>query len=168
MILAGALPGTLTPAFAEEGVWSGRKRPSSVRREAKHFMRAAVLCPSYRESWNPSLTVAHAPAVKVRSARAPAIVEAGKMPAPPRGPREILDATAEMRARQGVQRLLGGAGNPGERHHPGSTDAPMIRNYDDPDAMREAILRGSLEKHRIGIPSDGSRPPRTTPRRLPS
>ena len=35
---------------------------------------------------------------------------------------------------------------------PGSTDTPMIRNYDDPDAMREAMLRGSLEKYRIGIP----------------
>ena len=35
---------------------------------------------------------------------------------------------------------------------PGSTDTPMIRNYDDPDAMREAMLRGSLEKFRIGIP----------------
>ena len=28
----------------------------------------------------------------------------------------------------------------------------MIRNYDDPDAMREAMLRGSIEKYRIGIP----------------
>ncbi len=35
---------------------------------------------------------------------------------------------------------------------PGSTDTPMIRSYDDPDAMREAMLRGSLEKYRIGIP----------------
>ena len=35
---------------------------------------------------------------------------------------------------------------------PGSTDTPMIRNYDDPDAMRKATLRGSLEKYRIGIP----------------
>ena len=35
---------------------------------------------------------------------------------------------------------------------PGSTDTPMICNYDDPDAMREAMLRGSLEKYRIGIP----------------
>jgi 2,3-dihydro-2,3-dihydroxybenzoate dehydrogenase len=35
---------------------------------------------------------------------------------------------------------------------PGSTDTPMIRNYDDPDAMREAMLHGSLEKFRIGIP----------------
>ena len=35
---------------------------------------------------------------------------------------------------------------------PGSTDTPMIRNYDDPDAMREAMLRGSLEQYRIGIP----------------
>ena len=35
---------------------------------------------------------------------------------------------------------------------PGSTDTPMIRNYEDPDAMREAMLRGSLEKYRIGIP----------------
>lgn len=35
---------------------------------------------------------------------------------------------------------------------PGSTDTPMIRNYDDPDAMRQAMLEGSLEKFRIGIP----------------
>ena len=35
---------------------------------------------------------------------------------------------------------------------PGSTDTPMTRNCDDPDAMREAMLRGSLEKYRIGIP----------------
>ena len=35
---------------------------------------------------------------------------------------------------------------------PGSTDTPMIRSYDDPDAMREAMLRGSLDKYRIGIP----------------
>ena len=35
---------------------------------------------------------------------------------------------------------------------PGSTDTPMIRSYEDPDAMREAMLRGSLEKYRIGIP----------------
>ena len=35
---------------------------------------------------------------------------------------------------------------------PGSTDTPMIRNYDDPDAMRQAMLDGSLEKFRIGIP----------------
>jgi 2,3-dihydro-2,3-dihydroxybenzoate dehydrogenase len=35
---------------------------------------------------------------------------------------------------------------------PGSTDTPMIRNYDDPDAMRQAMLNGSLEKFRIGIP----------------
>ncbi len=35
---------------------------------------------------------------------------------------------------------------------PGSTDTPMIRHYDDPDAMRQAMLRGSLEKYRIGIP----------------
>ena len=27
----------------------------------------------------------------------------------------------------------------------------MIRNYDDPDAKREAMLRGSLEKYRNGI-----------------
>ena len=28
----------------------------------------------------------------------------------------------------------------------------MIRNYDDPDAMRQSMLDGSLEKFRIGIP----------------
>jgi 2,3-dihydro-2,3-dihydroxybenzoate dehydrogenase len=35
---------------------------------------------------------------------------------------------------------------------PGSTDTAMIRQYDDPEAMRQAMLHGSLEKYRIGIP----------------
>ena len=48
---------------------------------------------------------------------------------------------------------------------PGSTDTPMIRNYDDPDAMREAMLRGSLEKYRIGIPLGRLATPRGPRRR---
>jgi len=35
---------------------------------------------------------------------------------------------------------------------PGSTDTPMIRNYEDPDAMRKSMLEGNLEQFRIGIP----------------
>ena len=33
---------------------------------------------------------------------------------------------------------------------PGSTSSPMLDQYDD--AMRDAILKGSLEKYRVGIP----------------
>ncbi len=35
---------------------------------------------------------------------------------------------------------------------PGSTDTPMIRNYDDPDSMRRSMLEGNLSQYRIGIP----------------